>query len=161
MNDGRKRTIGNRWGIWSGVAVVFLCGLLVGVVATTVYQDYQRHHRGERGLAGLKQRAMKHLTRELRLSGEQQQAIEPIVTQAERELLRLRMAQQPRLEETLNRTTAAIKAKLNPDQQSKLDELYAKLRRRWDTDRDYTRGLQPEGQDKPVSGQTREAPPNP
>ena len=160
MSDGPKRTTGNRWGVWSGVAVVFLCGLLVGIVATNVYQDYQRHHKGERGLAGLKQRAMKHLTHELRLSGEQQQAIEPIVTRAERELLSLRMAQQPHLEETLNRTTAAIKTKLNPEQQSKLDELYAKLRRRWDADRDYTRGLQPEGQNKHTSGQT-EDPPNP
>ena len=161
MSDGQKITTGNRWGIWSGVAVVFLCGLLVGIVATTVYQDYQRHQKEERGLAGLKQRVMKHLARELRLSGEQQQAIDPIVTQAERELLRLRMAQQPRLEETLDRTTAAIKTQLSPDQQSKLDELYAKLHRRWDTDRDYTRGLQPEVQDKPASGQTREDPPNP
>lgn len=145
MSDGQTPIRSNHWGIWSGVAVVFLCGLVVGSVATTVYQDYQRHHKGERGLAGLKQRAMKNLTRELRLSAEQQQAIEPIVKQAEGELLRLRMAQQPHVEDTLNRTAAAIKTRLNPEQQSKLDELYGKLRRRWDTDRDYIRGLQHEG----------------
>ena len=58
--------------IWTAVAVVFLCGLLVGIVATKAYDDYQQQQKWETGLAGLKPRLMKHLTRELHLNAEQQ-----------------------------------------------------------------------------------------
>src|SRR5438034_10064440 len=87
--------------IWTAVAVVFLCGLLVGIVATKAYDDYQQQQKWETGLAGLKPRLMKHLTRELHLNAEQQRAIEPSLTQAERELLRWRMAQKPEVDATI------------------------------------------------------------
>ena len=128
--------------IWTAVAVVFLCGLLVGIVATKAYDDYQQQQKWENGLAGLKPRLMKHLTRELHLTAEQQRAIEPILTQAERELLRLRIAQQPQVDATIAKTTEALRPQLTPQQQSKLDELTGKLQRRWDSDREYVRGLQ-------------------
>src|ERR1700693_4972144 len=86
--------------IWTAVAVVCLCGLLVGIVATKTYDDYQQQQKWEKGLAGLKPRLMNHLTRELHLSSDQQRAIEPILTQAERELLHLRIAQQPQVDVT-------------------------------------------------------------
>ncbi len=128
--------------IWTAVAVVFLCGLLVGIVATKAYDDYQQQQKWENGLAGLKPRLIKHLTRELHLTAEQQRAIEPILTQAERELLRLRLAQQPQVAVNIAKTTEALKHQLTPQQQSKLDELAGKLQRRWDSDRAYVRGLQ-------------------
>ena len=93
-------------------------------------------------MAGLKPRLMKHLTRELHLNVEQQRAIESILTQAERELLRLRIAQQPQVDATIAKTTEALRPQLTPQQQSKLDELTGKLQRRWDSDREYVRGLQ-------------------
>src|SRR5436190_23512370 len=116
---------------WSDVAVVFLCGLLVGTVATKAYDDYQQQQKWATGLAGLKPRLMKHLTRELHLNVEQQRAIEPILTQAERELLRLRIAQQPQVDATIAKTTEALRPQLTPQQQSKLAELTGKLQRRW------------------------------
>src|SRR6266487_4184920 len=107
--------------IWTAVAVVFLCGLLVGIVATKAYDDYQQQQKWETGLAGLKPRLMKHLTREL---------------------LRLRIAQQPQVDVTIAKTTEALRPQLTPQQQSKLDELAGKLQRRWDSDREYVRRLQ-------------------
>jgi hypothetical protein len=130
------------------VAVVFSCGLLVGIVATQAYHDYQRQQKGERGLTGIKQRVMRHLNEELRLSVEQQRAIEPLMTRAERELLSLRMAQQPRVDEILSETIRGLKGTLNPDQQQRLDELYRKLQQRWESDREYVRRLQSAGQAK-------------
>ena len=141
MSNGQQVISVKHWRVWSGIAVVFVCGLLVGNVATTAYDDYKQKQKWEQGLAGLKQRVMKHLSHELRLSVEQQQAIEPILSQAEVELLQLRMAQQPRVEETVTRTTMTLRAKLNPQQQSKLDELYRRLERRWESDQNYVRGL--------------------
>jgi hypothetical protein len=141
MSDSQSPTRGGNWRILGGLAVVFLCGLLVANVATTAYHDYKGQKKWEQGLAGLKPRVMKHLASELGLSAEQQRAFESIVTQAEGELLRLRMAQQPRVEETVSRTIEALKTKLSPEQQGKLDELYRQLQRRWDSDREYVRGL--------------------
>lgn len=144
MSEQYMLAVGKQWRIWTAVGVVFLCGLLVGIVATKAYDDYKQQQRWENGLAGLKPRVIKHLTRELHLSAEQQRAIEPIVSEAEGELLLLRMAQQPRVDETVSRTIEALKIKLTPEQQSKLDELYQHLQRRWDSDREYVRGL-PQG----------------
>ncbi len=129
------------WRVWSGIAVVFVCGALVGNIATTAYDNYKQQQKWEQGLAGLKQRVRNHLTRQLHLSAEQQLAIEPILSQAEVELLRLRMAQQPRVEEAVTRTTTTLRAKLNPQQQSKLDELHHRLEQRWESDRNYVSGL--------------------
>jgi hypothetical protein len=143
MNTPMRSTLtaSNPWRVWSGVGVVFLCGLLLGTVATTVYDNYKGQQKWEQGLAGLKKRVMKHLTEELSLTAEQQRAINPIISQAEGELLRLRMAQQPQVDTTVAKTIEAVKSKLTPGQQSKMDELYRRLQRRWDADRDYVRGL--------------------
>jgi Spy/CpxP family protein refolding chaperone len=127
--------------IWAGIALVFVCGLAVGTVAMTAYHDYQGQKKWERGLAGMKPRVMQHLQRELDLSAEQRRAVETLVTQAEVELLHLRMAQQPRVQETMLRTIDALKPQLTPEQRIKLDELYRNLERRWASDRDYIRGL--------------------
>ena len=142
MTEIHALTSAKQGRIWTAVALVFLCGLLVGVVATKTYDDYQQQQKWEKGLAGLKPRLMKHLTRELHLSADQQRAIEPILTQAERELLRLRIAQQPQVDVTIAKTTEALKPQLSLQQQSKLGELTAKLQQRWDSDREYVRGLQ-------------------
>ncbi|HEV8540332.1 MAG TPA: hypothetical protein VGQ60_04145 [Nitrospiraceae bacterium] len=142
MNDGQSPARDRRWRIWGGIAVVFLCGLLVGIVATNTYQEYQRTHRWEKGLAAIKPRAMNHLTRELSLSVEQQQQIEPILAQAESELLRLRIAQQPRVEKIVGKTKESLKPRLTPEQQTKLDELYGRLQQRWEKDRQYVRQLE-------------------
>jgi hypothetical protein len=141
MSDTQSPMRGNQVRILAGLAVVFLCGLLVGSVAATAYHDHQRGKKWERGLAGMKPRLMKHLTSELQLTTEQKRLIEPSVTQAEGELLRLRIAQQPRVEEIVGRTVETVKTTLTAEQQSKLDELYRGLQRRWESDTAYVRGL--------------------
>src|SRR5687768_7216835 len=120
MINGQRAQQQRNWRIWGGVLVVFVCGLLVGTVATSAYHNYERQHRWEQGLAGMKPRVMKHLTRELRLSEDQRQAVDVIVSQAEAELLRLRVAQQPHVDDVLVRTMEALKGKLTPEQQTKL-----------------------------------------
>jgi hypothetical protein len=142
MINGPRATQQRDWRILGGVLVVFVCGLLVGNVATSAYHNYERQHRWEQGLAGMKPRVMKHLTQELHLSEDQRQAVEVIVSQAEAELLQLRVAQQPHVDEVLIRTTEALKGRLTPDQQTKLDEQYQHLKLRWASDRAYVHRLQ-------------------
>jgi len=49
----------------------------------------------------------------------------------------LRFSHQPEVEQVLAKGVAEIKTKLSAEQQAKLDELYAKLQRRWQVSRDY------------------------
>jgi Spy/CpxP family protein refolding chaperone len=142
MINGSRAQQRRNWRIWGGVLVVFVCGLLVGTVATSAYHNYERQHRWEQGLAGMKPRVMKHLTRELHLSEDQRQAVDVIVSQAEAELLRLRVAQQPHVDDVLVRTMEALKGKLTPEQQTKLDEQFQNLKKRWASDRAYVQQLQ-------------------
>ena len=132
------------WRIWGAILIVFVCGLLVGTVTTGAYHNYERQHRWEQGLAGMKPRLMKHLAHELHLSDDQRRAFDVIVSQAEAELLRLRIAQQPHVDEVLVKTIAALKGTLTPEQQTKLDEQYNHLQKRWASDRAYALQLQPE-----------------
>jgi hypothetical protein len=142
MIEGQRVQQRRVWRIWGGILVVFVCGLLVGTVATGAYHKYERQYRWEQGLAGMKPRVMNHLTRELDLSEDQRLAVDAIVSQAEAELLQLRVAQQPRVDEVLTRTTEALKGKLTPEQQTKLDEQYKNLKKRWASDRAYAQQLQ-------------------
>jgi hypothetical protein len=118
--------------------------VLVGTVATGAYHNYERQHRWEQGLAGMKPRVMKHLTHELHLSDDQRRTFDVIVSQAEAELLHLRIAQQPHVDKVLVRTIAELKGTLTPEQQTKLDEQYNSLQKRWTSDRAYAQQLQSE-----------------
>src|SRR5690348_3329571 len=131
MIDGQHAQQRRDWRIWGGVLVVFVCGVLVGTVATGAYHNYERQHRWEQGLAGMKPRVMKHLTHELHLSDDQRRTFDVIVSQAEAELLHLRIAQQPHVDKVLVRTIAELKGTLTPEQQTKLDEQYNSLQKRW------------------------------
>jgi hypothetical protein len=142
MMNGQRAQQRRDWRIWGGVLVVFVCGLLVGTVATSAYYNYERQHRWEQGLAGMKPRVMKHLTRELHLSEDQRQAVDVIVSQVEVQLLQLRLAQQPHVDDLLKRTIEALKAKLTPEQQIQLDEQFKNLQKRWASDRAYVQQLQ-------------------
>lgn len=142
MYRGLKSTGVNTWRLWAGVAIVFICGLLVGVAGTHAYHSYKMQQRWVQGLAGMKPRLMTHLTQELHLSGDQGRTVEALVSRAEADLLRLRVSQQPLVDETVARTTEAIKGVLTSEQQAKLEELYQTLQKRWASDRAYTERLQ-------------------
>jgi hypothetical protein len=65
-----------------------------------------------------------------------------IVSQAEAELLHLRIDQQPRVDDVLVKTLEALKGTLTLEQQTKLDEQYNRLQKRWASDRAYAQQLQ-------------------
>lgn len=128
--------------LWVGLAVLFLAGALTGITGATLYHQYEQEHRWERGPAAKQERIMKRLTRELALTPAQQADIEPIVSRTHVDILQLRFSLQPEVEQTLAQGIAELKSKLSTEQQAKLDELYAKLQRRWQVSRDYVRAAQ-------------------
>lgn len=123
--------------LWGGLVVLFFAGALMGIAGTTLYNQYEQEHRWERGPAAKHERIMKLLTHELSLTPTQRADIEPIVSRAHVEILQLRFSHQPEVEQALTHGMAEIKTKLSAEQQPKLDELYAKLQRRWQISRDY------------------------
>jgi hypothetical protein len=123
--------------LWGGLAVLFLAGMLTGIVGTYFYHRYEQQHRGDGGPAARQERLMKHLTQELSLTPAQQADIQPIVKRAHLDILKVRIQHQPEVERILARGIVELKPKLAPDQQVKLDGLYAKLQRRWQDSRDY------------------------
>lgn len=128
--------------LWTGLIVLFLAGVLTGIVGTSLYHRYQHQHRWERGPAAMQERIIKRLTRQLSLTPAQQAEIEPIVSQAHLKILQLRFAHQPEVEQILTQGIAELKGKLSAEQQDKLDELYARLQRRWQVSRDYLQAAQ-------------------
>ena len=123
--------------LWGSLVVLFIAGALTGIAGTTLYHQNEQEHRWERGPAGKHERIMKRLTHELALTPAQQADIEPMIRRAHVEILQLRFAHQPEVEQVLTQGVAEIKTKLSVEQQEKLDGLYAKLQRRWQVSRDY------------------------
>lgn len=123
--------------LWSALVVLFVAGALTGIAGTTLYHQNEQEQRWERGPAAKHEKIMKRLTHELSLTPAQRVDIEPMVSRAHVEILQLRFSHQPEVEQTLTKGMAEIKTKLSAEQQAKLDELYAKLQRRWQVSRDY------------------------
>lgn len=128
--------------LWVGLAVLFLAGALTGIAGATLYHQYEQEHRWERGPAAKHDRIMKRLTSELALTPAQRADIEPIVSRTHVEILQLRFSLQLEVEQALTQGIAEIKTKLSVEQQEELDDLYAKLKRRWQVSRDYLRAAQ-------------------
>jgi hypothetical protein len=128
--------------LWSGLVVLFCAGALMGIAGATLYHQYEQEHQWDRGPAAKHERIMKRLTHELALTPAQQTDIEPIISRTHVEILQLRFSHQPEVEQALTQGMAEIKTKLSAKQQEELDELYAKLQRRWQVSRDYLQTTQ-------------------
>ena len=128
--------------LWGGLVVLFFAGALTGIAGATLYHQYEQEHQWERGSAAKHERIMKRLTHELALTPTQQADIEPIISRTHVEILQLRFSHQPEVEQALTQGMAEIKTKLSAKQQEELDELYAKLQRRWQVSRDYLQTTQ-------------------
>ena len=123
--------------LWIGLVVLFLAGIVTGVAGTTFYWQYEREHQSDQGPVAKQERLMRKLIHDLSLDQAQEAAIKPIVERTYKNLLRLRFHHQPEVEQLLTQGMADMKAALSPEQQTKLDGLYARLRGRWDKSREF------------------------
>jgi hypothetical protein len=127
----------SRGAVIGGLVVLFVAGVLCGVAGTSFYHMYERDQRAERGASAQHDRIMTRLTQELALTADQRTDIEPIVTRAHVAILELRFAHQAEIEAILMNGMAALKTKLSPEQQTRLEAMYERLQRRWARSRDY------------------------
>jgi hypothetical protein len=72
---------------------------------------------------------MKELSRELKLSKDQQEHLREILVRTVDDLEKLRFKHQPEIEAVVTSGMTSMKSYLNPDQQHKLDELYERFKR--------------------------------
>lgn len=130
--------------LWIGLIVLFLAGTLTGIVGTMLYCRYEQEHRWEHGPGARQDRVIKKLAHELSLTSLQRDAIKPIVARAHLELLTLRVRHQPEVEQILTDGMRNMKSTLSPEQQGKLDTLYAQFQRRWSMSRDFLKAAEGE-----------------
>jgi len=123
--------------LWAGLIILFVTGVLTGVLGTFLFCDSERMHSRERGPAAQHDRIMKRLTQELSLTAQQQAEIRPIVTRAQVAILELRFSHQVDVEQILANGMVELKAKLSPGQQADLDKMYRGLQHRWQVSREY------------------------
>ena len=120
------------WKIRLGVLLVFVCGLIIGSVATGLSVKYKVAQIIRGGSTAMTRTVMRRLSWELRLKGEQKRAVEKTVVRMQEELHTLRTKYRPESEAIIRRGIADIRAGLPADQQQRLDDYCAQLRSRWD-----------------------------
>jgi len=115
-----------------GVFLVFLVGVFAGSLGMGVYLKHQMK-RFEPGGHPPPERhgfIMKRLSRELDLTDAQRIEIEKIVKDSEAKFFAVRNQFMPEIEEIADQSFAAIKKKLNADQQTKLKKIEERIRTR-------------------------------
>ena len=115
-----------------GVFLVFLVGVFAGSLGMGMYLKHQMK-RFEPGVPPPPVRhgfIMKRLSRELDLTQAQRVEIEKIVKDSGAKFFAIRNQFMPEIEEIAEKSFAAMKKKLNADQQKKLERIEEKIRNR-------------------------------
>ena len=118
-----------------GVFLVFLVGVLTGLLGMEIYVKYQLK-RFEPGAPPSPPRPaviIKRLSRDLDLTQTQRVEIRKILEGSEVKISAIRDQFMPEIEKIANQSFAAMKEKLNPDQQKKLEQIkekYHEIRRK-------------------------------
>lgn len=107
----------------AGVLVVFLCGLLLGALGTSLVVARQIKKFAEGGASARRTWIMRRLNRQLHLTETQRQAVQQIVDRTEEEISNLLRRAMSEFAEILRRQNAEIRPLLTPEQQQKLDSM--------------------------------------
>ena len=115
----------------AGVLVVFLLGVVIGVLGTGIFIRHGIRKFTQREPGTHRTFFMRRLSRELKLTQAQKPDVEKIVAEADVEIHEF--IQQSRFEftEIMQRRNAQLKEILSPEQQKKLDEMLERIQKRW------------------------------
>ena len=121
-----------KWKLWSGLAVLFLSGVLIGALSTGLFMKHSLERSLHQGEPGVRHLVMNRLTRQLNLTESQKEYAEKVLCRTQSELRRLRQSHRPEFEEVMQRAIVDFKKELTPEQQRKLDTMYERARLRWE-----------------------------
>jgi hypothetical protein len=119
----------NIWKLISGVALVFIIGVLIGSIGTRIYF---KHRHPPRSLEPKAKAAfiMNKLSRELNLTQEQKNATEKIVEQMMENLHQHSLKSRSGVQTIVDEDFSRVKAGLSDDQKKKLDVMREKFDKR-------------------------------
>ena len=114
-----------------GIVLIFILGGLTGVLAVQFYHKYE--HRGgpppQPSLAARVDFIMERLVDDLDLTREQVAEIRPMVERTDKEATRLKDTIDPEMRRIHDQGFSAIREKLEPGQQRKLDEVLERMKK--------------------------------
>jgi hypothetical protein len=114
----------------AGVVVVFVLGILCGILATHLHYNYRIESiisgRGQ----SREEMIIKRLDRKLHLDEQQESQIRAIVHETHRELRALRNQFRPQTEAIIEQSQARISAILTPEQRKDYDQMIAEHKER-------------------------------
>ncbi len=115
----------------AGVIVVFVLGVITGVLGTGLVIRHGIREFAERAPDRHRDVLMRRLTRELTLTDAQRPQAEAIVQSGGQEIRRLLQQSHTDFSEIMQRKTAELKTILTPEQQQRLDRMLERLQKRW------------------------------
>lgn len=129
----------NKLKLIAGIVLIFCVGAFAGALGTGAYFTHRFERFARPGhhppIARL---LMERLTYKLDLTRSQQAEVRAILDQTRIKLHDLRNKYQPEMEAIIESSLQLAKEKLNAEQKKKIDEMYAKLKKRW-RDREASR----------------------
>ncbi|KFZ45012.1 hypothetical protein DS62_01290 [Smithella sp. SC_K08D17] len=120
-----------KWKLWTGSILIFLAGVSIGAAGTGLYVRHRVMTVLQGGTPAVATLFTTMLARRLDLSDPQEKAVSKTVTETQGRLRELRRQYQPEARKIISIGIAQIKTELSPQQQKKLDEMYARFNERW------------------------------
>ncbi len=148
--NGEKRTF--TWKHWSGVIVVFVLGMAIGGLVTSVLIREHVFNIMRHGPAPLHAMIAERLTEDLRLNADQRTRIEAIASEYEPRFEEFRRASRGEVQRLAGEMEGRIREVLTPDQREAFDRSLEEMRRHRDHDSHWKRGPGDEPPPPPDNG---------
>jgi hypothetical protein len=122
----------NKLKLLVGIVLLFCVGAFAGVLGTGAYFSHRFEHFTRGGhRPPITRLLMERLTYRLNLTKSQQAEVRRIMEQTRIKLQDLREKYQPEMEAVIENGLQSVKQDLNEEQRTKIDEMYSKLKARW------------------------------
>ena len=121
----------SKFRFWLVMSVLFCSAMVIGGTATALYIRHLQWQAFEEGPPAVLRLFMRNLSKDLGLDTEQIAKIQPVVAEAQAQLIQLRMDHVPEVEAILTSAMAKVNPELKPAQQARMQELWSKVQKRF------------------------------
>ena len=122
-----------KWKLWTGMILIFIAGGAVGTIGTGLFVKHKIVSIVEEGQPAVEKLALRILSRRLDLTADQKSETARIIRETQQRLQAIRLRVRPDALKIITTGKEDIRALLDPDQKKTLDQLYTKMKRRWET----------------------------
>ena len=116
--------------IWIGLFILFISGVLVGMVGSRMYMRHQISQALSDKRPVFKNLYMKRLDHKLNLTEEQRKRLEKTTDQTAKKFHALRKTHRKQVDALFEQGIAEMKLHLTPEQAAKLDVIHEKMKKR-------------------------------